>query len=66
MLRLLLPKANKHNNSENHTKHSHVGIHMKALAEYSQMSAIVLGFELFSALFSYFSIDQISHQQPKG
>ena len=44
----------------------HVGIHKKALAEYSQMSINVPGFRPFLRFYASFCIGQISHQQHEG
>ena len=43
----------------------HVGIHWKALAEYSQMSTYMPGFRSFFRFFASFCVDKISHQQHK-
>ena len=48
------------------SKACHVGIHLKALTEYSQMSANVSGFQSFSGFFASFCVGQISHHQHKG
>ena len=43
-----------------------LGIHLKALAEYSQMSTHLPGFQYFFVFFASFCIGQISYQQDKG
>ena len=43
------------------SKPCHVGIYWKALAEISQMSTHVPGFQLFFSSFASFCIGQISH-----
>ena len=48
------------------SKPCHVGTHLKALTEYSQMSTHFLGFQSFFRFFALFCIGQISHQQHKG
>ena len=48
------------------SKPCHLGIHLKALIEYSQMSTHLPGFQSFSRFFDLFCIGQISHQQHKG
>ena len=50
----------------NHLKPYHVGIHWIALAEYSQMSTIMPGFQSFISSFASLCIGQIDHQQHKG
>ena len=47
-------------------KTCHVGIHWIALAEYSQMSTHVPGFQSFFRFFASFCIGQISNHQHKG
>ena len=47
-------------------KPCHVGIHWLALAECSQMSTHMSGFQSFSRFFASFRIGQISQQQHKG
>ena len=68
MLRLLSTKAQGCKSFWKPSKPCHDGIHWKALAEYSQMSTHVTGFQSFSFLgFSHhFVLGQISHQQHKG
>ena len=44
----------------------HVGIYLKALADNSQMSTDVPGFQALFSYFALFCIDQISHQQHRG
>ena len=44
----------------------HVGIHWKALVEYSQMSTHMPRFQSLSSFFASFCIGQISHLQHKG
>ena len=53
MLRLLLSKAQELKNLWKSSKPYHLGIHWKALIEYSQMSTHLPGFRLF---FSFFHI----------
>ena len=48
------------------SKPCHVGIHWKVLAEYSQMSTHLPGFQPFFRIFASFCISQSSHQQNKG
>ena len=55
MLGLLLSMAEKS---------CHVGIHWITLAEFSQMSTHMPGFQSFSTFFASFHIDQIDHDQP--
>ena len=43
-----------------------MGIHMKALIEYYQMSTHMPGFQSFSSFLTSFDIDQVSPQQDKG
>ena len=43
-----------------------MGIHMKALIEYYQMSTHMPGFLSFPSFLSSFDIDQVSPQQDKG
>ena len=45
----------------NDPKPCHVGIHMKALAEYYRMSTHVTGFQSFFRFFAYFCEGQIRH-----
>ena len=64
MLRLLSSKTKIF---ENHLIiPCHVGIHWKALVEYSQMSTHLPGFTSFSRFLASFWIAQIIHQQHKG
>ena len=51
MLRLLSSKAQKLKISLNSSEPCHVGIHSKALAELSQMSTHLPGFQLFFRFF---------------
>ena len=48
------------------SKHCHVGIHLKALAESSQMSTHISGFRLYFKFLASFCIGQISQWQHKG
>ena len=66
MLRLLSSKAQERKDSWKSSKPCHVGIHWKALAEFSQMSTHLPGFRSFSRFFASLCIGQISHQQHKG
>ena len=66
MLSLLLSKAQECKNLRKTSKPCHIGIHLKALAEYSQLSTHVPGFQSFIKFFASFYIMQISHQQHKG
>ena len=66
MLRLLSSKAQKCKDFWKPSKHCQVGIHLKALAEYSQMSTHLPGFRSFFRFFALYCIGQISHQQHKG
>ena len=63
MLRLLLSKAHGCKAFCRPPKPCHAGIHWYALAEYSQMSTNVLGFQSFLRFFASFYNGQISHQQ---
>ena len=59
----------KHKNAkifETHLNPVMFGIHLKDLAEYSQMSTQVPGFQSFSSFFASFCTGQISHLQHKG
>ena len=47
-------------------KPCHVGIHLKALTEFSHMSTYMPGFESFFSFLAWFCIGQISHQQHTG
>ena len=66
MLRLLSSKAQGHKDFWKQSKPCHIGIHWRALAEYSQMSIHVPGFQYFFCCFASFCIAQISQQQHKG
>ena len=66
MLRLLSSKAQGHKDFLKPSKPGHFGIHWIALAEYSQMSTHVPGFQLFFCFFASFCIGKISRQQHKG
>ena len=66
MLRLLSFKSQEHNDFWKTSKPYQVGIHCKALAEYSQMSTHLLGFQIYFRVFKSFCIGQIRHQQHKG
>ena len=66
MLRLLSPNAQERKDFWKPSKPCHVGIHWKALAEYSQMSTHMPGFQWFFRIFALFCIGQLSHQQHKG
>ena len=48
------------------SKPCHVGIHLKALSEYYQMSTHLPWFQWFLSFLSSFHVDQIRNQQPKG
>ena len=61
MLRLLSSKAQGCKNFRKTSKPCHVGIHWIALAEYSQMSTYVPGFQSFFRFFASFCIGQINH-----
>ena len=63
---LLSSNARKSKKLWKSSKASHVGIHWKALPEYSQMSTHLPGFQSFYSDFALFYIGQISHQQRKG
>ena len=65
MLRLLLSKAKGRKDYCKQSKPCHVGIHWKALAEYSQMSTHVAGFLWFFMFFASLCIGKISQQQHK-
>ena len=58
----------RHNivNNRQLSKPFHVGIHLKALAEYYHMSTHLPGFQSFSGFFTSFCIGHISYQQHKG
>ena len=66
MLRLFSSKAQGRKDFRKPSKPCHVGIHWIALAEYSQMSTHVPGFQSFFRFFASFCIGQISHHQHKG
>ena len=53
----------KHNDFLKLSRPCHVGIHWIALAEYTQMSTHMPGFQPFSRLIASFCIDQMSNQQ---
>ena len=63
---LLSSNAQKSKKLWKSSKTCYVGIHLKALTEYFQMSTNLPGFQSFSRYFAYFCIGQISHQQNKG
>ena len=64
MLRLLSSKAQECKNLRKTLKPCHVGIHWKALAEYSQMNTHMPGFQFFFMIFASFSIGKINHRPP--
>ena len=66
MLRLLSSKAQECKDLWKPSKPYHVGIHLMALIQHSQMSTNVPGFQSFPSFFASFCIGQISHQQQKG
>ena len=66
MLRLLSSKAQGRKDFRKLSKRCHVGTHLIALTEYSQMSTHVPGFQSFLRFFVSFCIGKISHQQHKG
>ena len=66
MLRLFSWKSARRKDYGKQTKPCHVGIHWRALVEYSQMSTHVPGFRSFFRGFASFGIGQISQQQHKG
>ena len=66
MLRLLFSKAKGRKDFWKSFKPCHVDIHLIALAEYSQMSTHMLGFQSYLRFFASFCIGQIRHQQHKG
>ena len=66
MLRLLSFKAQGYKYFWKPTKPFHVGIHWIALAECSQMSTHLPGFQVVISFFVSFCICQISHQLLKG
>ena len=56
----------KHKKAKTQFKPCHVGIHLNAFAEHSQMSICVPGFHSFFRFFAPFCIGKISHQQHEG
>ena len=67
MLRLLSPKAQGYKDFYKPSKPCHVGIHWKALTEYSPMNTHVPGFKSFFPDFCIvFVIYKISHHLHKG
>ena len=66
MLRLLLSIAQGCKDFWKPSKTCYFGIHWTALAEYSQMSTHLTGFQSFFVFFASLCIDQIRHQQHKG
>ena len=66
MLRLLSPIAEKCKKFWKPSKPCHVGIHLKALAEYYQMGTHMPGLLSFFSFFASFCNDKISHQHQKG
>ena len=66
LLRLLSSKHKDAKISEKHLNPVMLVFIGSALAEYSQMSTHVLGFQSFFSFFAYFCNGQISHQQHKG
>ena len=64
--RILSSKAQKLKDFLNLSKPCHVGIHWKALAEYSQMSTMCQGFSSFSGFFNHFVLAKLSTQQHEG
>ena len=63
MLRLILSKAQGCEDLWKAFKPCHVGIHWIALAQYSQMSTHMPGFQSLFSFFASFCIGQISHHQ---
>ena len=61
MLRLLSSKAQGCKDFPKTSKPCHVGIHWIALAEYSQMSTHVPGFQSFFKIFASFCIGKIGY-----
>ena len=59
-------KALGHKDFLKSSKPCHVGIHWIALAEYSEISTHMPGFQSFFRVFESFCIGQISHQKHKG
>ena len=66
MLRLFSSKIQRCKYFWKPSKPCHVDIHSIALAEHSQMSTHMPGFQSFFRFFASFGIGQISHQQHKG
>ena len=68
MLRLLSPMEKKYKRFCKPSKARHVDIPWIALAEHSQMSSYLLGFQSYFSFFALFCIGKIkiSHQQHKG
>ena len=67
MLRLLSSKAQGRKDLWKLFKPCQIGIHWKALAEFSKMPTHVPGFQsFFSVFFASLFIGQISHQKHKG
>ena len=66
MLTLFSSKAKGGKDFWEPSKPCHVGIHWKALAEPSQKSTHLLGFQSFFLFFASFCVNQNNHQQPKG
>ena len=67
MLRLPSSKAQGRNDFRKPSKPCQVGIHLKALTEYSQVSTHMPGFQSFFFRFlASFRIGQIGHHQHKG
>ena len=60
------PKDKDAKSFEKTAKPCHVGMHWIALAECSQMSTYVPGFQSFLRFFASFCIGQISHHQHRG
>ena len=60
MLRLLSSKAQGRNDFWKTSKPCHVGIHWIALAEYSQMSNHVPGFQSFSGFLHHFVLSKLA------
>ena len=65
-LRLFSSKAQECKILEITLKPCRLGIHLKALAEYSQISTHLQGLSYFFGFFASFCISQIRHQQHKG
>ena len=66
MMRLLSSKAQGRKDFWKPSKPCHVDIHWIALAEFSQMSTNMLGFQSFFSFFASFCFGHISHQQHKS